>query len=252
MRLPMKNLNSGSKPIDTVVFDFDGTLADTMESSLLAFESTLLQFHFKLPKPLNRNIYGAFTIEGMFHSLGISELDLQSKMVFRYNELYREIAPKIASPFSGVRFMLNLLKDSGFRLAIATNELRENLDMLLKTLGIDHIFDTTCCADEVMHPKPWPEMGWKVIESLETTADKTLMVGDSVCDIEMAQHVGMSACAVSWGCTPFQQLIELSPEWAITDFIQLVDILQISHPTAEFQNVLINGVDHISETVVAY
>ena len=38
----------------------------------------------------------------------------------------------------------------------------------------------------------------------------------------------------------------------LTDFIQLVDILQISYPTAEFQNVLINGVDHISETVVAY
>ena len=38
----------------------------------------------------------------------------------------------------------------------------------------------------------------------------------------------------------------------LTDFIQLVDFLQISYPTAEFQNVLINGVDHISETVVAY
>jgi HAD superfamily hydrolase (TIGR01509 family) len=248
----MKNLNSGSKPIDTVLFDFDGTLADTMESSLLAFESTLLQFHYELPKPITMDIYGAFSIEGMFRCLEISDSDLQSKIVLRYNELYREIAPGIAGLFPGVRFTLNLLKDRGFRLAIATNELRENLDMLLKTLGIDHIFDTTCCADEVKHPKPWPEMGWKVIESLETTADKTLMVGDSVCDIEMAQHVGMSACAVSWGCTPFQQLIELSPEWAITDFIQLVDILQISHPTAEFQNVLIDGVDHISETVVAY
>ena len=251
MRLPMKNLNSGSKPIDTVLFDFDGTLADTMESSLLAFESTLLQFHYKLPEPITKDIYGAFSIEGMFRYIGISDLDLQAKMVCRYNELYREIAPRIASLFPGVRFTLNLLKDSGFRLAIATNELRENLDMLLKTLGIDHIFDTTCCADEVSRPKPWPDMGKKVLSRLDADPNRCLMLGDSVCDIEMARNNRIESCAVGWGATPIECLLEASPNLAITDFFQLLDILGITKTSLEYHNIFSGKPTGISETSLA-
>jgi len=249
MRSPMKNLNSGSKPVDTVVFDFDGTLADTLESSLLAFESTLLQFHYELPKPITKDIYGAFSIEGMFRCLGISDSDLQSKMVLRYNELYREIAPGIAGLFPDVRLTLNLLKDRGFCLAIATNEHRENLDMLLRTFGIDQIFDTTCCADEVSRPKPWPDMGKKVLSRLDADPNRSLMLGDSVCDIEMARNTRMESCAVSWGATPIECLLEASPNFAITNFQQLLDILGIAKTSSEFLSIFPSKTTGISETL---
>jgi phosphoglycolate phosphatase len=252
MRVPLKNIHLRSDAIDTIVFDFDGTLAGTLESSLLTLESTLLQFHIALPKPVIKDIYGSLSVEGMFRYVVRSDKDLLSKMICRYNVLYREIAPIIASLFPGVRSTLNLLKDRGFGLAIATNELRENLDMLLTTFGIDHIFDTTCCADEVKHPKPWPDMGKTVIEQLGAPADRTLMVGDSVCDIEMAQQNGMKSCAVSWGGTPFHRLIESSPEWAITDFSQLIDILYAPHRMVNFHSVSVNGTDRITETIHAY
>ena len=251
MPLPIKNLNSGSKPIDAIVFDFDGTLADTVESSLLAFESTLLQFHFTPPRPITKFIYGALSIEGMFRCVGISDSDLQLKMMFRYNELYHEIAPKTASLFPGVRFTLNRLKNHGFGLAIATNELRENLDMLLATFGIDQIFNTTCCADEVSRPKPWPDMGRKVVSELDAEPTRCLMLGDSVCDIEMARNNRMESCAVSWGATPFDCLLEASPNLAITDFLQLLDILDIANTNPEAQNIFPGKPDGISATSLA-
>ena len=250
MRLPLKNPKSGSNHIDTIVFDFDGTLADTLKSSLIAFESTLLQFHFELPKTLTKHIYGAFSIEGMFRYLGISDSVLLSKMVFRYNELYREIAPRIACLFPDVRFTLNLLKDCGFGLAIATNELRENLDMLLAIFGIDQIFDTTCCADEVKRPKPWPDMGEKVLLQTGATSANTLMIGDSICDIAMAKQTGMKACAVGWGGIPLHRLIESSPDWAINEIRQLFHIVGTTQRVPDFNHALVKGTDRISETLL--
>jgi len=252
MRLPMKNLDTGSNPIDTIVFDFDGTLADTLESSLLAFESTLLQYHIDPPAPLTKDIYGPLSIEGMFRYIGVSDKDLQSKMVCRYNKLYREIAPSMASLFPGVRFSLSLLKDRGFGLAIATNELRENLDMLLATFDIDQMFDTTCCADEVCQPKPWPDMGRKVMSRLDADPTRSLMLGDSVCDIEMARNNCMESCAVSWGGTPVDCLLDASPNLAITDFPQLLDILGVANTNPEFHSIFHNRTTGISETSLAY
>lgn len=251
MRLSMKNLNSESKPIDTMVFDFDGTLADTLESSMLAFESTLLQFHCELPEPITKDVFGAFSIEDMLGYIGISDLDLQFRMVLRYNELYREIAPRIASLFPGVRFTLNLLKHHGYRMAIATNEHRENLDMLLRTFGIDHIFDTTCCADEVSRPKPWPDMGGKVMSRLDADPTRCLMLGDSVVDLEMARNNRMEFCAVSWGATPFDCLLDASPDLAITDFPQLLDILGIANTNPEFRCIYHSKPIGISEPTFA-
>ena len=139
--------------------------------------------------------------------------------------LYREIAPENARLFPGVKHTLNRLRDCGYNLAIATNESRENLDMLIDTFNIRHVFSATCCADEVKHPKPWPDMGKKVVSKIGTAAINSLMIGDSVSDIEMARNSSMNSCAVSWGATAFDRLLESSPNWAITYIAQLLDIL---------------------------
>ena len=238
--------------IVSVVFVFVGTLADTLESSLLAFESTLLQFNVDIPEPPTIATYGPLSVEGMFRQIGISDKDLQSKLVGRYNVLYRDIAPVTARLYPGVRDTLSLLMDRGFNLAIATNELRENLDMLLTTFGIDHMFKATCCADEVRHPKPWPDMGRKVVSRLGTHATRALMLGDSVCDIEMARNNRMQTCAVSWGATSFDRLIVASPNIAITDFTQLLDILGLSNTNPEFHSIFHNRTTGISETSLVY
>jgi HAD superfamily hydrolase (TIGR01509 family) len=251
MRLPMKILTLGSNTIDTIVFDFDGTLADTLESSLLAVESTLHQFKITLPEPLTKQTWGPLSIESMFHIIGVPDNATQSQMIRCYNQHYREIAPIKARLFPGVVSTLNCLKDCGFGLAIATNELRKNLDMLLAVFGIGHLFQTTCCADEVDQPKPSPDMGREVLRRLDTDAAHSLMLGDSICDIQMAQQNGMASCAVSWGATPFDRLLEASPNLAITDFPQLLDILGVVDTSLRFHSIFFNKPTGITETALA-
>ena len=79
----------------------------------------------------------------------------------------------------------------------------------------------------------------------------SLMLGDSVCDIEMARKNSMTACAVSWGATPFDRLLEASPHLAITDFSQLLDILGITDTTIDFHSIFFNKPTGITETSLA-
>jgi phosphoglycolate phosphatase len=252
MRLPEKNPYQASDTIDTIVFDFDGTLADTLPSSLITFESTLQHFDIDFPNPIAISTYGHLSIAGMFQQAGISDKNKLLSMISQYNSLYREIAPQNAKLFPNARHTLNILRECGYRLAIATNESRQNLDMLLDTFKIRHIFSATCCADEVKQPKPCPDMGKKVVSKIGTATIRSLMIGDSVCDIEMARNNSMNSCAVSWGATNLDRLLESSPNWAITDIAQLLDILNITSPVSFLHGIIVNRTPEISKVPLAY
>ncbi|MGD2015124.1 MAG: HAD family hydrolase [Desulfobacterales bacterium] len=251
MRLPMKNPYQATDTIDTIVFDFDGTLADTLPSSLMSFQSTLQHFDIDLPKPITLSTYGHQSVAGMFQQAGISDKDKLLSLIDQYNSLYREIAPVNANLFPGVRHTLTILRDCGYSLAIATNESRENLDILLDAFSIRHIFNATCCADEVKQPKPRPDMGRKVVSRIGTAAIRSLMIGDSICDIEMAYNNSMKSCAVSWGATNLYRLLESSPNWAITEIAQLFEILNISCTVPFLHSIYESTTAGISETSLA-
>jgi phosphoglycolate phosphatase-like HAD superfamily hydrolase len=67
--------------------------------------------------------------------------------------------------------------------------------MLLDAFKIRPFFKATCCTDEVKQPKPMPDMGQNVVSKMGAAAINSLMVGDSVCDIEMARNNNMKSCA---------------------------------------------------------
>jgi phosphoglycolate phosphatase-like HAD superfamily hydrolase len=94
-------------------------------------------------------------------------------------------------------------------------------------------------------------MGRKVVSRLDADPTQSLMLGDSVCDIEMARNNRMESCAVSWGATPFDCLLDASPNLAITNFLQLLDILGITNTNPEFHNIFLNKPTGISETSLA-
>jgi phosphoglycolate phosphatase-like HAD superfamily hydrolase len=69
---------------------------------------------------------------------------------------------------------------------------------------------------------------------MATAASRSLMLCDSVCDIEMARKINMYSCAVSWGATTLNNLLETSPDWAITEFTQLLDNLNARSAGSDF------------------
>jgi phosphoglycolate phosphatase len=100
--------------------------------------------------------------------------------------------------FSGVYDMIRGLRDEGHLLAIATGKSRRGLDRALEGTGLRQYFDATRCADEG-HSKPHPGMLQWIIEALSTSPERTLMIGDTTHDLQLALNAGTASVGVSYG-----------------------------------------------------
>lgn len=223
----MKSLRKGKMdPIHTIIFDFDGTIADTQSAIRHAFLNTLQ--HIRMPVPLDafmNEIYSQ-TVEEMFRNVGVANKNLLKEAVFHYCRFYGDIGPQKARLFPGVLHTLKRLRERNVCLAIATNENRKNLERLLPTLKIGHFFSITICEDEVGHPKPHPEMIYKILDKTGSSPGQTLIVGDSSLDMLSGKAARCRTCAVTYGTHPQEKLRSYSPDWLIDHFDAVLGILE--------------------------
>jgi HAD superfamily hydrolase (TIGR01509 family) len=211
--------------IDTIIFDFDGTLADTQEAIKRTFIDALQNIGMPVPSDTSINDISSKTMEEMFREVGVVKKSLLEKAVFQYCRLYRIIGPQKASLFPGVLKTLKKLREFNLSLAIATNERRTNLENLLPMLKLSHFFSFTICEDEVSHPKPHPEMVHKILDKLDSPPDRTLIVGDSEIDILTGKATHCKTCAVTYGPHPEEKLRSYSPDWLIDHFNAVLGIV---------------------------
>ncbi len=221
---PLKNHYSIMTGIDAVIFDFDGTLADTQKATMTTFIQALDELSMPLDETLLSEEMTALSVEDMFRSVGLEEGRV-ANACDRYKDIYRTTAPRCAALFPGVEPTLQALSSWGFTLAIATNESRENLDTLLSAFGIAHLFQASCCADEVERSKPFPDMGVRILSTLDIAPERALMVGDSVFDMALGKTLGMRTCAAGYGAYPLSQLQEQHPDRVIRGFSELLTLL---------------------------
>jgi phosphoglycolate phosphatase len=100
--------------------------------------------------------------------------------------------------FPGAYQMLQALKQAGFLLAIATGKSRSGLTQAMQEVNVASFFSMTCTAEESA-PKPSPEMLSGLITALEVDSARTLMIGDTSYDLEMANALQVPAVAVTYG-----------------------------------------------------
>jgi phosphoglycolate phosphatase len=107
-------------------------------------------------------------------------------------------------PIMGVKEMLKGLKDSGFLLALATCDLRDQTEEILRILGIAHLFDLIVSAEEVTHPKPHPQMVLTICERLNIPPGETVLIGDTETDMTMGKKAGLALTVgiLEGGITP--------------------------------------------------
>src|SRR3990170_1706906 len=98
----------------------------------------------------------------------------------------------------------------GRLLAVATGKSRRGLERALEASGLKDRFTATRCADET-NPKPHPAMLLELMRELDVAPERSLMVGDTSHDLEMAKGAGVDALAVSYGAHPEPALRALGP-----------------------------------------
>jgi len=95
-------------------------------------------------------------------------------------------------PVMGMKETLERLKERGLLLALATCDVRNQTEEILRILGVADIFDVILSAEEVSHPKPHPEMVLTICERLKVPCSETILVGDTEGDMAMGRRAGIA------------------------------------------------------------
>ncbi|MGR9036789.1 MAG: HAD family hydrolase, partial [Gammaproteobacteria bacterium] len=134
----------------------------------------------------------------------------RERLVHYYNREYASRQIGKNDLFSGVSDMLAELKEAGYLLAVATGKTRAGLEKALKATDTQDLFCFTRCADETAS-KPDPKMIRDIMQYADASSERTLMVGDSVHDLQMAKNAQISAIAVACGAHPETVLQQHQP-----------------------------------------
>lgn len=195
---------------DLIVFDWDGTLMDSAAAIVEAILSSCRDLN--LPEPVEeraRHVIGLGLAEALRYAVPkLAEADYP-RMVerYRYHFLARDHE---LSLFPGCREMIAELADRGRLLAVATGKSRLGLQRALEHCGLGSYFHATRCADQCFS-KPHPAMLEELMDELGVERARTLMVGDTTHDLQMARNAGVAGLGVAFGAHPRAALEAESP-----------------------------------------
>lgn len=211
-----------SQPPRLVVFDWDGTLADSTGRIVIAFQQALGAIdHPPLPDEAIRGIIG------LSLDIAIAELFPEGKSSFRqalaqqYDRQYFANEEPVALYPAAERLLLDLA-EAGCLLAVATGKSRKGLDRALAQTGTADYFHHTLTAEET-RSKPHPELLEGILDYTGSGPNETWMVGDTDFDLLMARNAGTQAIGITHGAHPRDRLIAARPDWLIDRLEQLHD-----------------------------
>ena len=183
---------------DLVVFDWDGTLFDSTALITRCIQAACVDVG--VPRPSDEQasyVIGMGLIEALQHAApGLArERYPELGARYRYHYLARQHELML---FDGTLTMLEALKARGHLLAVATGKSRRGLDDALNSSALRGLFDATRTADETAS-KPDPRMLHELMNDLVVGPERTLMIGDTTHDLQLALNAGVASIGVSYG-----------------------------------------------------
>lgn len=209
-----------------IIFDFDGTLADTTISILETMHRTIDAL--KLPKKTDeecRSIIG-YRLEETPSILWSEIPDLSDRYVTTYREIYNSIKDSFKAPlFPHVLETLDELNLQGIRMAIASSRSKVSLQEYCSDLQINKYFQMLVGAGDVKNGKPAPDPVNLILDTQGWDKNETLVVGDMGVDILMGKSAGTATCGVTYGNGSVAELKEVGAGYVISDFAELIGII---------------------------
>ena len=201
---------------DLLIFDWDGTLMDSAASIAVCLQNACRDLGFRVPSERDaRYVIGLGLRDAMTHILPELPVSEYSKVTERYRHHFIQ-HDAVTRLFCGAEEMLRELRAAGHLLAIATGKSRRGLDRALAQTGLIDCFHVTRCADEG-HTKPDPGMLHRILETLNVSPQRALMIGDTTHDMAMARAAGMERLAVKHGAHEEHALLEYAPLACVAD-----------------------------------
>lgn len=191
-----------------VLFDFDGTLADSNDAvvGMLHLASVKHRGIPFSPEELEE-VLGRPLIDQMAY---LSESDKEELVAF-YRAEYRKVRDELTRAYEGVKEMLVEIKALGLKTGIVSNKGRNGINHGLELLGMKTLIDISISKDDVTHSKPDPEGLFMAMEGLggkPSDAVQAIFVGDSGHDIEAGKNAGCKTILVGWTLLNIEKLVK--------------------------------------------
>ena len=210
---------------DLIIFDWDGTLINSIDWIANCLQQAAVQCDCPIPETqVAKDVIGLSITKAMQTLFPDAEEPIQERLIASYSRKYFSKQISQDDLFPGVYGMLEQLNDAGYKLAVATGKSRAGLQDALQSTGTEALFCITRCADETAS-KPDPKMLNEIIQRSNTAKERSLMVGDSIHDLQMALNAHISSIAVSCGAHSTEFLQQYSPLLCLQQPTELLNII---------------------------
>lgn len=207
-----------------IVFDWDGTLADSVGKIIDC--KKFLARKYNLPEPSEetiKNVLGtkfehAFAI--CFPSISQEKLHELSK---EFHALMQHDSYQ-ATLFPNARKILELLKKRGVKIAIASAKNSDELSKAVIFNDLSGLLDVVCSSDK-HQGKPFPEMLKYIMAQFKVRPEECLMIGDTTTDIIFGNNAGVKTIGVTFGAHDEEKLQTMKPYTLINEWMQLVGVI---------------------------
>lgn len=217
------------KNFDTIVFDFDGTLLDTLKDLTDSVNYVLNKYGYPV-----RSIdeIRRFLGNGIAKLLELSIPNGLSNPKFKIcleelKEYYSKNMNNKTGSYKGINELLEQLVKKGYKIGVASNKFDEALKELNKQYFGKYI-KVAIGQTENRRKKPAPDIVFKVLEELNSTVDKAIYVGDSEVDVNTAKNSGLICVGVTWGFRDKEVLAQEGADYIIDKPLDLLEILKES------------------------
>jgi phosphoglycolate phosphatase len=208
-----------------ILFDFDGTIADTYQAIANITNQLSAEFGYKALDQeelvLIKNLSSREIVKR-------SEISI-FKLPFLVRRVRAELSKEIAEldPIQGIPQVLFELRKSGYILGIVTSNNHENVDIFLANNQLDHLFTYIYCSTAIFGKH---RVLNQVIREHNLNVSDVIYVGDETRDIRSARKSHISVVAVSWGFNATEILQEHQPDYLIAEPLELLEAIALWQP----------------------
>ena len=212
---------------EAVIFDWDGTLADTRRAVVSSFQQALREIQVQIRDEFIERRIGIGSEETFKEILRASGTRFDEALIKSLVEkkIQAEIDLTIqVNLFEGAAEILESLHGN-VKLALASMNNRDVIDYMLSALKVREFFDTVLTVDEVQHVKPDPEIFLKCALKLGSSAEKCVVVEDSIFGVKAAKAAKMGCIAVLTGVYSGEELEKAVPDLIVNSLMEKEKIL---------------------------
>jgi beta-phosphoglucomutase len=199
---------------EAVIFDWDGTLADTRQAIVIAFQKALSEINCKVSDGYIERRIGIGAADTFRDTLRSAKMQFDEKLIQHLIERKSQLEIELTNQvklFPGAKELLEALHGK-VKMGLASMNNSSVILHLLKANDLEKYFDVVLTAESISHSKPDPEIFLKTASKLKASPEKCVVIEDSIFGVKAAKSANMSCIAVLTGVYSKQELEREKPD----------------------------------------